>query len=275
MINLLSANLFRLRKSILFWITLLLSFGFGAFMCVTRYREQFLYNYEVSLNSVFFGWALLIGLVLSVFLPLFFGTEYSDGTIRNKIIAGQRRHAIYVSTLITTFLSAVLFCAAYMLACVVVGVPLIGWLTVKTGVVLVSCLEAFIMTASWCALFTAVFMNCSRKAASAVSCMLLLLLLSIAALTVYQMLDAPEFYPAYSLTADGQMTSIMEPNLAYLTEDQRPFYEFLLDLNPMGQALQYVNLAPARPLQMALCSLGLFAATTAAGAALFGRKDLK
>lgn len=275
MINLLSAHLFRLRKSVLFWTALLLSFGFGAFMCVTRYREQFLYSYEVSLNSVFFGWALLIGLALSVFLPLFFGTEYSDGTIRNKIIAGQRRHAIYASTLITAFLSAALFCAAYMLACVVVGVPLIGWLTAKTGAVLIICLEAFLMTAAWCALLTAVFMNCSRKAASAVSCILLLLLLSTAALTVYQMLNAPEFYPAYFLTADGQMTSVMEPNPAYLTEDQRPFYEFLLDLNPMGQALQYVNLAAARPLQAALCSLGTFSVTTAAGLALFQRKDLK
>ena len=55
MINLLSANLFRLKRSKLFWTALLLSFGFGAFMCVTRYREHLLYDYEVSLNSVFFG----------------------------------------------------------------------------------------------------------------------------------------------------------------------------------------------------------------------------
>ena len=75
MINLLSANLFRLKRSNLFWTAFGLSAGFGAFMCVTRYREQFLYNYEVSLDSVFFGWAMVIGLVLSVFLPLFFGTE--------------------------------------------------------------------------------------------------------------------------------------------------------------------------------------------------------
>ena len=274
MINLLSANLFRLKRSKLFWTALLLSFGFGAFMCVTRYREHLLYDYEVSLNSVFFGWAAVIGLVLSVFLPLFFGTEYSDGTIRNKIIAGHRRHAIYFANLITAFLSAAVFCAAYMLACVVVGVPLIGWLTVKPGVVLLGILEAFLMTAAWCAVFTAIMMNCSRKSASAVSCILLFLLLSIAALTIYQMLDAPEFWPAYFLE-DGETVSDMVRNPNYITPDQRPLYEFLLDLNPMGQAVQCADLAAARPIQAVLCSLGIFAGATAVGAVLFRRNDLK
>lgn len=275
MINLLSANLFRLKRSNLFWTAFGLSAGFGAFMCVTRYREQFLYNYEVSLDSVFFGWAMVIGLVLSVFLPLFFGTEYSDGTIRNKIIAGHRRHAIYWANLMTALLSAVVFCATYMLACVVVGVPLIGWLSVKTSVVLLNGLEAFLMTAAWCAVFTALVMNCGRKSASAVSCILLFLLLFIGAFTVYQMLDAPEFYPTYSLTVDGQVSSVMEPNPVYLTEDQRPFYEFLLDLNPMGQAVQCADLAVIRPIQAVLCSLGVITAAAAGGTALFQRKDLK
>ena len=37
--------------------------------------------------------------------------------------------------------------------------------------------------------------------------------------------------------------------------------------------LEYIDVSPARPLQLALCSLGVFAAATAAGLALFQRKD--
>ena len=43
----------------------------------------------------------------------------------------------------------------------------------------------------------------------------------------------------------------------------------------MGQSIQYIDVSPARPLQLALCSLGTVAVTTIAGVALFRRKDLK
>lgn len=275
MINLLSANLFRLRKNLLFWTALGLSFGFGVFMCVTRYREQFLYGYEVALDSVFFGWALLIGLVMSVFTPLFLGVEHSDGTLRNKLIVGRNRRSIYLANLITTFAASITFCAAYMLGCAVAGIPFMGWLTVKTSLILMNILGAILMEAAWCAIFTLVTMNLSRKAAAAVSCILLFLALFIAALTVYQMLEAPEYYPGYTLTAEGEMTSVMERNHRYLQGNERKVYEFLLDLNPVGQGVQYADLTPTRPVGLALCSLGVFAVATAAGTALFRRKDLK
>lgn len=274
MTNLLSANFFRLRKNALFWLALGLSFGFGIFMCETRYREQLLYDYTVKLDSVFFGWALLIGLVLSVFLPLFLGVEHSDGTLRNKIIVGQERRCIYLANLITAFAISILFSAAYMLACAVVGIPLMGWLTVKTGLALINLLGAILTEAAWCAIFILVTMNLSRRAAAAVSCILLFLALFIAAFTVYQVLDAPEFHPAYSLV-DGEMVSEMVRNPAYLTEDERPIYEFLLDVNPVGQGVQYADLTPARPAQLALCALGITIVTTAAGTVLFQRKDIK
>lgn len=274
MMKLLSANLFRLRKSALFWLMLVLSFGFGVFMCETRYREQLTYDCQFTLDSVFFCWALLIGLVLSVFLPLFLGIEHSDGTLRNKLIVGQDRRSIYLANLMTAFVSSILFSAAYMLACAMVGIPLMGGLTAKTGLILTSILGTVLMEAAWCAIFTLVIMSLNRKAAAAVSCILLFLALFVAAFTVYQVLDAPEFHPAYSLV-DGEMVMEMVPNPAFLTEAERPIYEFLLDLNPVGQGVQYADLTPTRPIQLALCSLGVIAVTTAAGAALFQRKDLK
>lgn len=274
MTNLLAANLFRLRKSMLFWAALGLSFGFGLFLCAVRYRERVLYSYDYKLESVFFGWALLVGLLMSVFTPLFLGIEHSDGTLRNKIVVGQDRRSIYLANLSTVFVASNLFSAAYMLACAVVGIPLMGWLTVKPSLILISLLGAVLMEAAWCAIYTFIVMDLSRKAGAAVSCILLFLALSLGAMIVFNILDAPEFYPAYSLV-DGEMVAEMVENPAFLTDAERPFYEFLLDLDPVGQSLQYGNIAPERPVQLILCALGVIAVTTTAGTALFRRKDLK
>ena len=235
MTNLLSANLFRLRKSILFWVTLLLCAAAGAWQPLQTYLE---YQRKFPLDAIFFVYAMLIGLVLSVFLPLFFGSEYSDGTIRNKLAAG------------------------------LLGGPK------APGPLLTSLILSLLMAAAWCAIFTLVIMNFSRKAASAVCCMLLFLLIFGTALTVYQVLDAPEFYPSLQLV-DGEMVSEMVRNPRYLQPDERKIYELLLDLDPVGQAVQFTDGTVTRPVQMALCSMGIFAVTTAAGLALFQRKDLK
>lgn len=270
MTNLLSASLFRLRRSRLFWLSLLLCAALGAWQPLQTWLE---YQQKFPLDAIFFVYAVLIGLVLSVFLSLFFGSEYSDGTIRNKLAAGHTRASVYLSSLTISVLTALLFCGAYIAATLAVGVPLLGG-PKAPGPLLTSLALSLLMAAVWCAIFTAVIMNFSRKAASAVSCMLLFLLIFGIALTIYQILDAPEFYPSFSLV-DGEMVSEMVRNPAYLQPEERWPYELLLDLNPVGQAVQFTDGSVTRPLQMALCSVGVFAAATAVGAVLFRRKDLK
>lgn len=271
MTNLMSAHLFRLKKSRLFWGCLVISAASGAWQSIQTFLEH---GPTVPLDSIFFVYTMLIGLLLAVFLPLFFGAEYSDGAIRNKLAAGHTRRSVYLTSLTASIFAAFLFCGACILFTTAAGVPLLGG-PKYPGLLLKTTLLSLLMVAAWCALYTAVILNCSRKSASTVVCMLLYLGLFILAAWVFGRLEAAEFYPGYSLTVDGQMTTEMIPNPSYLTPDQRPLYEFLLDLNPMGQAMQYINVAVARPIQLTLCSLGTFAVTTIAGAALFQRKDLK
>ena len=237
MINLLSAHLFRMKKSSLFWGCLLISSAAGAWQSIQTFLE---YGRQQSVDIIFFVYTMLIGLLLSVFLPLFFGSEYSDGTIRNKLAAGHTRLSVYLTSLTAAVLAALLFCGVCILFTMAAGVPLLGG-PKYPGLLLKTTLLSLLMAAAW----------------------------------VFAKLDAPEFWPMYDLTVGGQISSVMEPNPAYLTPDQRPLYQFLLDLNPMGQAIQYINVAVARPIQLILCSLGTVAVTTIAGAALFQRKDLK
>lgn len=271
MSKLLSANLFRLRKSSLFWLALGLSAAFGAWMPLSTWLE---FERYFPLDTVCFTYAMAIGMLLAVFLPLFLGTEHSEGAIRNKLAAGHTRPTVYLSSLATAVLVASILCVTYILLMLAVGIPLLGTPKAPTGVLLTTLALTLLMAAAYCSIYTLITMNLSRKAGAAVSCILLFLLLFVWAMKVYGVLDAPEFYPSFQLV-DGEMVSEMVENPAYLQPDERKPYEFMLDLNPVGQAVQYIDLAPTRPVQLALCSLGTIAATTAVGTALFQRKDLK
>lgn len=270
MTNLLSAHIFRLKKSLLYWGCLLISAAAGAWQSIQTFLEH---GRTVPLDSIFFVYTMLIGLLLSIFLPLFFGAEYSDGTIRNKLAAGHTRLSVYLTSLTAAVFIAFLFCAVCILFTAAAGVPLLGG-PKYPGLLLKTTLLSLLMAAAWCALYIAVILNCSRKSASAVICMLLYLLLFTAATWVFSRLDALEFYTSLSLV-DGEMVSEMVRNPIFLQPEERKVFEFLLDLNPMGQSIQYIDVSPTRPLQLALCSVGIFAVTTVAGAALFKRKDLK
>ena len=132
------------------------------------------------------------------------------------------------------------------------------------------------MTAAYCAIFTFITMTCSKKSASAVACLLGVFLLLAAAITTLSMLDAPEFIPGYEMSIDGQVAPAKpEPNPAYLTGMKREVYQFLYDLMPTGQGIQYSNVNFTNPLRLMGLSAAVAVLFTGAGAALFQRKDLK
>ena len=64
-----------------------------------------------------FDYALTASLGLlgffSVFTPLFLGTEYSDGAIRNKLISGKTRTQIYLSSLAAILTALLIMTAAW------------------------------------------------------------------------------------------------------------------------------------------------------------------
>ena len=277
--NLLSANLLRLRKNVLFWGTLALSFGFGVWVAAVQVMEQMEYGgFEDS--PAFSRYTSVIGVVIAVFVSLFFGTEFSDGTIRNKLITGQPRTAIYFANLITVSACSLLFETAYLAACFAVGTPfmrsgLLRFLEVKPTVFWLTLAGTLVLTLAYSAVFLLVTMNCVRKTASAVSCILLAVLLLIAGLYLQGRLEAPEYIADYIITVDGVDRTEPELNPRYLRGAEREVYQFLYDFTPGGQTVQYSMVAEGSLLIMPVYSLLIFAVSTGAGTALFRRKDLK
>lgn len=94
MSKLLSANFIRLKKDKFFWSGLVFMLAAGIFFPVMRYMDMRQTQTINRIDNGFFGCALFIGIVMAVFCSLFIGTEYSEGTIRNKIIIGQKRGTV-------------------------------------------------------------------------------------------------------------------------------------------------------------------------------------
>ena len=128
MTDLLRAHLTRLRKNKVFWTALALTAALAALMVLNGCRQAKLMaaeGYVQSLDDYYFGAAAFLGLGLALVLGLFLGTEYSDGTLRNKLIMGRTRREVYLASLLTGFAAAFLLTLALFLAGLV-GVPALG-----------------------------------------------------------------------------------------------------------------------------------------------------
>lgn len=276
MTELLSANFMRLWRSNAFWGSMGVSFGMGLFMVVDSWRSAQAFGSTGAVDAELFKYAAFIGILAGELIPLFFGTEYSDGSIRNKLIVGHSRLSIYFANLITGFAACTLCSAAYMLGCVALGIPLLGWFTKPVSMLLTALAGSLLMTAAFCAIFTFVVMNCAKKSTSVVICLLGVFAAFIWMIVVQSMLDAPEFITGYEMSVNGEIVeAIPEPNPMYLTGAKRAIYQFLYDLLPTGQSIQYCSLQFTNPARLMGLSAAVTAVFTGAGAALFRRKDLK
>ena len=104
--RLLAANIVRLRKNKCFLGGILLLVILGILYPVMKCIEMKNTGYETTLDTGFFIGAAVLPVLLSVFVSLFIGTEYSDGTIRNKIMVGHERKSVYLANLLTNLIAA-------------------------------------------------------------------------------------------------------------------------------------------------------------------------
>lgn len=277
MLRLLRANFTRLRKSRLFWLAMAFMVSISVFALANQYGLALEYNFVLSLDNFIFGYCIIIGVLLAVFFSLFLGTEYSDGVIRNKLIVGHGRVSLYFATLITSIEAAFLVSFAYLAAVFAVGIPLFGPPSATLPQIAVTMLGSIFMIIAVCAILTALNMLITSKAVVAIVSILGMILLLMMAINIENKLAEPEYYPAYALMVDGELTVSEDdtPNPNYLSGTKRAIYERIYDILPAGQALQFVRMEAAHPLQMALYSLAIAIISTFLGLVFFRRKDLK
>lgn len=281
MSKLLRAGLARLIKCRIFWICMAVSFGIGLLSSITRYREMMdLPDYSYYMEDILFSNCIFMPLFSAVFAGLFIGTEYSDGTIRNKLIAGHTRSAVYFSNIIVCTLGLLLIHLTNIAAIVCIGFPLVQ--TVKASIPGLVLLGLISLTAvvALSAIFSLMSMLIHNKAVSCVAALILSFIFLVSAMTIQSRLSAPEYYPSVTASytdESGEMRianteSVKNPN--YLTGTKRKIYEFLYDFLPGCQMLQITEQSPKNPGALPAYALSITAAATACGIFFFRRKNI-
>lgn len=275
MSKLLSAGFLRLKKSKVFFILAGFMFAFGSYMSVSGYMDMKKYQFTHTLEDVFFTQVMLTGIVTAVFCSLFIGTEYSDGTIRNKLIVGHSRISIYISNLIVCMAAGIAFSLSYMAACACVGIPLLGFFQMdpQTAVLLVLC--SMVISIAYTSVFTLAAMLIHSKAVLSVVSVITAFLLMFAATYLYASLSQPEMVSDYVINESGEVTqSKPAPNPFYLTGTKRKVHEFLLEFLPSGQTFLIINRTPFSA-RIFLYDGLIFICAAGIGLSAFLKKDIK
>ena len=274
--RLLRANFSRLMKNKLFWILTGIELFFGALFPVLHYMDNMDENAGWTMDSTIFIYALFVPLMVSLLTALFIGSDYSDGTIRNKLIAGHVRRKIYAANLISNVEAAFILCFAFGLSHICAGTPLLGWFVSDVKTIILYLLVTFAMTAACIAIFTLISMLCSNKAYSVAGCILVIFMLLFVGVRITAALNEPETYGAYSYMSEGVMVEEDEtPNPNYVSGTKRQVYMFLNEFLPGGQILRLSSMNAEHPGRYAVYDGIIFALTTGCGIFLFKRKDLK
>lgn len=119
--NLLCAGVAGLRKNKTFWLGILAMFALGIFCSYSKYSDIVRYEQVSRLDDVLFSYVPLTGLCSAIFCSMFVGTEYSDGTLRNKLIVGHSRKSIYCSNLLLCIGASLIMAFSWLFSYVVLG----------------------------------------------------------------------------------------------------------------------------------------------------------
>lgn len=268
--KLLSANFSRLRHNKAFYLALAGVFA----ICLAGIWSGSDPSFERILDDLYFGPAPYLGAVYAVWISLFLGTEYSDGTMRNKLVVGHPRIRVYLANYLVSFTACLCLAAAWLLGSAF-GLLFIGPFQMSMGQFAAYLLAIVGFTASFTAIYTWVATQCTNKAITIILTLCLWIVLLGIASGLIDRLDEKEMLGGMAYI-DGAYVMIEEaPNPLHLSGTVRTVCEFLRDLLPTGQTIMIHDADLTNPLPCTALSAVLCVCVTAAGAAAFRRKDIK
>lgn len=274
--RLFTANLARLCKSRLFYgcaaaVALLMAWNYWV-----SYSDMAAGYYMESLESRAFGPVPFAVLLIAVFCCLFIGDEFGFGTIRNKLTAGYRRWQVFFAMLLTGMAAGLFFLLVYFLVTLTLGVWLLGSFAHSPKWILYCAFCLLLIVWCSCAIMTALAMLIFNRAVSVTAGILLALGLIVSAAMLENRLSEPEIIDRYILIDDhGKPMEVeSQPNPGYLSGSARQICQWLLDIHPIGQAIQISNISGEHPERWPFCSAGVFVLVCGAGIWMFGRRDI-
>lgn len=260
--NLIFANITRLKKSKLILVGIILSSLYTVFLLIMNYVEMINSNESItiSLNWFFFSSISVAAIFCPIYTGFFIGTEYNDGTIRNKLIAGHKRSNIYIANGITIFgIECFLFLVSAIMI-IAFGIPLFGFNFDYPIQFIMHLFAGILMLVVFAALFTMISMIISNRTYSVATCLIIYAILFM--ITNYLRIAIFSYY--------GEDGVILMKN-----DIIRIFLEFLYDFLPTGQSFQISSGVILHMERFLIYSLVNIIIMTIIGMFIFTRKDIK
>lgn len=302
--KLLSANFHAMVHSKRFWLGAFILVAAAVLDTASLYRMRD-YAEAVSLDNALLNCAPWQFILLPCLCGLFINTDYSDGTIRNKLTVGRSRAAVYAGNFITVY-GVELFYMALALSTIFLvgaGLPVLDpWKVAgELGLLMLTFLALTAVSVCLATLIT------NRSAL--VLCALMGLAMMFGGQLVNGLLENPKLIPDYNgvafvtneegesvmqyLDREGNpidaedIPMIRNPN--YIEEPYRSVLRQVNEMHPGGQLWEILweghkeynedgssaTLVQTPRWLLATYALAVSAFFTAAGIVLFQRKDLK
>lgn len=144
--KLLSSEFFIIRKSLFIKIAVILGLVFSAFTIFQGLTFANFGNQErpegaqdmpgrgmsfaIDGKSIFsssFGLAIGFGIIVAILLAIMINNEFSNGTIRNKIIAGNSKIKVYLSMIIAYVSTGLILILTYSVIRLLLGTAILGY----------------------------------------------------------------------------------------------------------------------------------------------------
>ena len=275
--KLITANFFRFRKDrfsrCVVGIIVILSLV-NVFNSARSCEAMVASGYIMCLDDYYFNQAPLIGAFLALLISMFLGTEFSEGTIRNKLCIGHKRDEIFLSNFISCALATIALTAVWLLISALLF-GLIGPLEMSISEFVGCILVAIVFAVSFAALYTVIGSLSSNKAMTIICTFAVFIVFAMAASALYDRLCEPEMNGGMMLVGTQLVEMEPTPNPLYLSGAIRTVCEVALNLLPTGQALLLSEVAIEYPVRSIALSAVFTIVTLLAGSMLFRRKDIK
>lgn len=257
MIKLIRADLSRMFKTLSFWICCILMIGLMLLILLVDMSAANISMKAEVFASYISRSSIFVICFASIFISLFIGTDYTNGTIRNKISAGHGRCPVYLSNLVVGSIGGVIYCAVFwtVLTAVCFGS---GWtLKMEFGELMYQLFICVSIVIATCSMLAVIGMIITSKA-SAITLTIVCVagLLNIMSLLVDLLLRPKGDY----MHIDGALRSVLT---------------VVCNLLPFGQAIQLVTESVEGITYFPLYSAAFIVLMTGMGLAMFRVKDLK
>ena len=258
--KLLAADFYLLRRSAAFWLALCFMAASTTVLVIATYNMLTEYGYDpgqYTIEATMFCMLPGIGIINAIWLHLLIGSDYDQGTIRNKLICGHTRRAIFFSHWLVACTGALVI----LLVSLGLGFCL-SWyffrsFMLSTTDLALAALSCMLLTIAYATINVALAMNISRKSSSVVCGMIVMLGLS-----------------TFASFLEVELSSILVSGWTPVTLKDHLIL-FLYDLLPSGQCSQINAMMFDHLTRWPLYSLILIVIVTAIGVLLFRRKDIK